>query len=310
MKKKILSFMTVLVLLFSMLMTAYAEGDSGQAPLRRQGGTAAELKSYGRIVYQKGSDTIKIDSDDLYMLAAQIDQVKLDIVKQLEVMNTYFTVGEGISLTTSSDINVTHAEPYEEDFVAPLDINFDTLLEGIAISQSISQEPSEYGYPEGTILYKTKEGLLTDTFEDDAQEIAVTSATADNLSAGTAAWVNGRLILGTGADSGDYYKQGQYDEALKGEKVVQSFDFKPNTKEQIFVITEQVSNPKALVVVDGISVTIGSDSDGYGQISTNVNATISDGIVVTLSPTQKFISYPNGNAYILYSGRVIIVESN
>lgn len=221
MKKKILSFMTVLVLLFSLLMTAYAEGDSGQTPLQRQEGTATKLKSYGKIVYQKGSDTIKIDSDDLYMLAAQIDQVKLDVVEQLEVMNTYFTAGEGITLSTSADINVTHAEPYEEDFIAPLDVNFDTLLEGIAVSQSISQNPAEYGYPEGSILYKTKEGLLTDTFEEEAQEITVTSATADNLSAGTAAWVNGSLILGTGADSEDYYEQG-YEEACSSKIIVEA----------------------------------------------------------------------------------------
>lgn len=31
---------------------------------------------------------------------------------------------------------------------------------------------------------------------------------ADNLSAGTAAWVNGELIKGNGADNAEYYEQG------------------------------------------------------------------------------------------------------
>ena len=209
MKKKILSFMAVIVLTFSVFMTAVA--DEGDDPAQKQG-TAAELKSYGAIVYQKGSDNIRIDSQDLYALAEQIDQVKLEVVNQLKAMNTYFTASEGITLNTSEDINVVHAEPYEEDFVDPLEVNFDTLLEGIAVSQTISSEISEYGYPEGTQLYRTKDGKLTDTFVSGAQEITIASATADNLSAGMAAWVDGNLILGNGEENQDYYKTG-YDEA-------------------------------------------------------------------------------------------------
>ena len=212
MKKKILSFMMVLVLTCSVCMTALAEEEISRAPVQSHGGTAAELKSYGRIVYQKGTDTIKIDSEDLYMLADQIDQVKLDVTDQLEALNTYFSTGEGIVLSTSEDINVVHAKPYEEDFVDPLDVNFDTLLEGIAVSQSVSQDVTAYGYPAGTELFKTTKGLLTtDGSEKDAKQISVTAATADDLSAGMAAWVNGELLLGTGEGSQDYYNEG-YDE--------------------------------------------------------------------------------------------------
>lgn len=208
MRKKIISFMTVLVLLLSMFMTAYAEEDARRIPLRNQGSTAAELKSYGTIVYQRGSDTIKIDSDDLYNLADQIDKVKIEVTDQLKAMNTYFTAGEGISLTTSTDINVAHAEPYEEDFVDPLDVNFDTLLEGIAVSQSVSSDVTAYGYLPGTKLYKREDGLLTTNgSEQGAEEISITAASAENLSAGTAAWVDGSLILGTGGDNKDYQEK-------------------------------------------------------------------------------------------------------
>ncbi len=209
MRKKFLSFVAVIILTLSVCMTALAEGENGVVPpIQEHGGTAAELKSYGKIVYQKGTDTIKIDSDDLYMLADQIDQVKLDVTDQLEALNTYFSTGEGIVLSTSEDINVVHATPTEEYAVDPLDVNFDTLLEGIAVSQSVSPDVTAYGYPSGTELYKTADGLLTtDGSEKGAEQINVTAATADNLSAGTAAWVNGSLILGTGEDNKSYMEK-------------------------------------------------------------------------------------------------------
>ena len=207
MRKKLLSFMVVMTLTLSVCMTALAEGETGATPpIQEHGGTAAELKSYGRIVYQKGTESMKIDSDDLYMLADQIDQVKLDVTDQLEALNTFFSTGEGIVLSTSEDINVVHATPAEEEAVDPLDVNFDTLLEGIAVSQSVSPDVTAYGYPAGTELYKNASGVLTTNgSEKGAEKIDVTAATADNLSAGTAAWVNGNLILGTGGDNKSYY---------------------------------------------------------------------------------------------------------
>lgn len=210
MRKKLLSFMVVMTLTLSVCMTALAEGETGATPpIQEHGGTASELKSYGRIVYQKGTESMKIDSDDLYMLADQIDQVKLDVTDQLEALNTFFSTGEGIVLSTSEDINVVHATPAEEEAVDPLDVNFDTLLEGIAVSQSVSPDVTAYGYPAGTELYKNASGVLTTNgSEKGAEKIDVTAATADNLSAGTAAWVNGNLILGTGGDNKSYYDQG------------------------------------------------------------------------------------------------------
>lgn len=211
MKKRILSFVAVMILTLSVCMTAFAEGETSVTPpVQEHTGTAAGLKSYGRIVYQKGTESVKIDSDDLYMLADQIDQVKLQVTDQLEAMNTYFTAGEGeIALETSDDISVVHAKPFEEDFVDPVDVNFDTLLEGIAVSQSVSTDTAAYGYPAGTELYKDEKGVLTTNGSGAGTEkITVTAATADNLSAGTAAWVNGSLILGTGEDNKSYYDQG------------------------------------------------------------------------------------------------------
>jgi len=227
MKKKILSFMTVVLLTGSVCITAFAEGESGHAPVQRDRGTKAELKSYGRIVYQKGADAVRIDSDDLYRLADRMDQMKLAVTEQLRTMNTYFTADKGeITLSTSGDIHAAHAKPCEEDLVDPLEIKFDTLLEGIAVSQSVSTDVTAYGYPAGTELYKNGKGILiTGKSEEGAEPIGITAASADNLSAGTAAWIDGKLLLGTGKDSRSYYEKGYKEAYGKISEQFSSVDF-------------------------------------------------------------------------------------
>ena len=131
MKKKIISVLIIAMMVTGTCSSALAADTKGEA-------TRDNLKSYGAIEYRKGSDKVIIHSDDLYMLADQIDQVKVDVSDQLEAMNTYFTAGDGIDLSTDRYISVTHTRPPRADFVDPLSINFDTLLEGIAASQSVS----------------------------------------------------------------------------------------------------------------------------------------------------------------------------
>ena len=202
MKKKIISLTFLLAILFSTCMVALAEEGSGQSVT-----TASQLKSHGAIVYQNGTDSVVIDSNDLYTLADAFDTFKAAVYSQMTEMNTYLTTDdEGINLTTSEDIYVVHSTP--SDIVDPLSINFDTLIEGLAASQSIPHTPSEYGYAEGTNLYKTASGLLTTEASDETEMIEIEGATADSLSAGAAAWVNGELILGNGNDVEKAYNQG------------------------------------------------------------------------------------------------------
>ena len=205
MKKKILSVMLVMTLLIGICGVAVAADT-------KVGATRNSLKSYGSIEYRKGDDKVVINADDLYMLADQIDQVKLDVADQLEEMNTYFTAGDGIALSTDKDINVTHSEPSGSDMINPLSVNFDTMLEGIAASQSVSTDVTDYGYSPGTKLYTSADGsLTTDESEEGATQVTITAATAENLSAGTVAWVNGELILGTGGDNKTYHELGTPD---------------------------------------------------------------------------------------------------
>ena len=211
MRKKIVSFMIVLVLFGSVCMAATAE-ETEHSDLK----TASRLKSSGAIVYQEGEDKVRLDAEDLYWIADRLDLFKRASAGHLGEMHTYFTTKESGAALTTDQIYVTHVEPGEEAKVNPLAIHFDTLLEGIAASQSIPAELSEYGYPEGITLYRTKEGMLTDTFVNGAQKVTVASAAEGNLSAGTAAWVNGELLLRTGADNQSYYQNGYKEAYAKG----------------------------------------------------------------------------------------------
>lgn len=201
MSKKILSVILMLVLTL---------GTCGVAAAADRGGaTRSSLKSHGAIEYRKGNDKVVINSEDLYMLADQIDQVKLGVANQLGAMHTYFTAGDGISLDSDWQTSVTHTRPAVADRIDPMSVNFDTLLEGIAASQSVSSDVTAYGYSPGTKLYKSADGVLTtDGSAEGAEQISIVAATAENLSAGTAAWVNGRLILGTGGDNRAYFDRG------------------------------------------------------------------------------------------------------
>lgn len=177
MKKKCLLVMLVFALISGTYSIALAADEKG-------GATGRELKSYGKIAYQNGEDKVVIDSEDFKILADRLDLFKRGISDQLNAINTYFTTEEGISLGTGTDIHVTHTRPSEEKLVDPLGIDFDTLLEGVAASQSV---PSD-----------------------------VSAAVAGNLSAGTAAWVDGHLILGTGADNQSHYQKGYEEGAAAG----------------------------------------------------------------------------------------------
>lgn len=211
MKKKLISMFILLTILFSTYMTALAEEDDVPSVFA-SASTASLLKSKGAIVYQNGTDSVVIDSNDLYTLADAFDTYKAAIYWQMAEMNTYLTTeDEGIALTSSEDIHVVHSVHSDMDIIAPLSLNFDTLIEGVAASQSIPQTPVEYGYAEGTNLYKTAEGLLTTEPSAKTEMIEINGATADSLSAGTAAWIDGELILGKGSDNKAYYDMGYKD---------------------------------------------------------------------------------------------------
>lgn len=235
MRKRILSMVLVVILAFGTCGAALAADETGAA-------TGNKLESYGKIEFRDGDRAVVIDSADLYQLADRIDSFKNVVVKQLGEMKTHFTTDGGISLTTDTDIYITHTEPAAEDAVDPADMSFETIKEGIAASQSITSNVTDYGYPEGTELYKKADGELTaDGSAKGAEKICVTAATADNLSAGTAAWVNGELVLGKGTDNKvcmeEGYKRG-LEESTPGD-IKRSINLKANGNR--YVVPENVT---------------------------------------------------------------------
>lgn len=202
MMKKILSVMLVLTVTFGTSGAALAAEDQSSD-------RGVDLKSHGKITYQDDRGEVVIDSQDFYKLEQRINLWKQGVTDQLNTMHTYFTTGEGVSVKTDADVCVAHTQPAGDQAVDPVSLDFGTLLEGIAASQSVPSDVTAYDYPAGTELYINEKGALTqDGSEKGAKKTDITAATADNLSAGTAAWVDGKLVLGTGGDNKSYKEEG------------------------------------------------------------------------------------------------------
>lgn len=177
--KTICSLMTVIIFTGIIGMTAKAQTE------RR----ASNIKSKGIFDYDNG--TVVMDASDLIYLADEIDLLeetyKKETVKALNEMNTYFMSDEAI--THDPDKNALN---YNSANILP----FQSIINGILASQSIPTE-------------KTYTGTLPGKEEEITGNIS--AATEENLSLGTAAWVDGELIIGTGADNKNYYNLGYAD---------------------------------------------------------------------------------------------------
>lgn len=199
--KKIVSVMLMLSMLFGVCMVATAAGTPAA--------TRSSLYSQGAVSYRNGTESVVIDSADLYTLADRLDLFKVRTVEQLGVIGTYLSDNlEGKPLTSEADINALHQKPPTGSETDPRSLSFDMIVKGIAKSQSIPTDPTDYGMEAGTTLYLGKDGKLYSSKQEGADEIHIRRATAENLSAGTAAWVDGHLILGTGDDNKAYHDLG------------------------------------------------------------------------------------------------------
>lgn len=200
-KRRIMAAMLTLSLLFGICTVATAAGNPAA--------TKNSLHSQGAIRFQEGTESVVIDSDDLYTLADRLDLFKVRTVEQLGLIGTYLSRGPaGTPLNSAGGIYAVHQKPSTDGEADPLALSFETILEGIAVSQSIPTDPAAYGMSAGTLLYQDADGKLSTVQQNGAEPICIQAATAENLSAGTAAWVNGKLILGTGDDNRSYHDLG------------------------------------------------------------------------------------------------------
>lgn len=142
------------------------------------------FNSTGRIEYKESDESdpsIIIDNADLVTLA-----------KATNELNTQFTD------SLAAAVNNIGSVPQTDRVAAGA--QFSDLLSAITNSQAIDTSESVYVLPNGTVTGdSTAEGVV---------ETQIAGATAENLTAGTAAWVDGQYIVGTGADNNSYYTEG------------------------------------------------------------------------------------------------------
>lgn len=170
------------------------------------------IKSRGKIDYDDG--TVVLDSTDLLYLADEVDELentyKIIAIDALNGIGTYFRSGGIIT----NDIGLNEVDTDEEK----AGLSFGNVKEGILQSQSIASiSQTQAVDKEGNALfYLTEEvaankDLLKTTTENTGYAVCYQPVTAENLTAGSAAWVNGQLIKGNGGDNASSYAQGFVD---------------------------------------------------------------------------------------------------
>ena len=165
----------------------------------------ANIKSTGNLDFENGK--VYFASSDLTYLADEIDHLedtyKQTTVDALNEVGTYF-FNDG---TITHDFSLNEVDTSEEKSA----LSFAKITDGIKNSQSVqSLEQIQATDDEGNLLYyETEEAqankdLFSLTTTDTGFPAYYQAANANNLSAGTAAWVDGTLIKGNGSDNAAY----------------------------------------------------------------------------------------------------------
>lgn len=170
------------------------------------------IKSKGKIDFNNGK--VVMDSADLLYLADQVDELestyKVTVIDALNEIGTYFR-NDG-SVVADARVNEVDTKEEKEN------LSLGNIREGILQSQSVTtlsgiQAVNKDGNP---LFYVSQEAadngeLLQTTTENTGFPIFYQPIKAENLTAGTAAWVDGKLIMGNGRDNASGYAQGFVD---------------------------------------------------------------------------------------------------
>lgn len=200
--KQAVLILAVLAGALSIGITALAEG----------GGRSANLLSKGSINYENGK--VFFSAKDLFYLAEEMDKLenlyKGESVDALAAIGTYF----------KNDGSVVHSEGLKEvdTETEKAALSFGSIKGGILNSQSVGSVSSLQATDQnGNPLYYENEAardaadLSHTTTADTGYPVYYRAAQTGNLSAGTAAWVDGILLKGSGADNAASYAQGFID---------------------------------------------------------------------------------------------------
>lgn len=201
-KAKIVIFMMVCIVGICIPVMALADGS----------GRRGNINSRGKMDFADG--TVVVDSADLVYLADSIDELegmyKVSAIDALNGIGTYFR-NDG-SISNDSQANEVDTEEEKRK------LSFGNIKTGILQSQSVlSLSQIQAVNREGEKLFYSSQDaadhrdLLQTTTRNTGLAVCYQPITAENLTAGTAAWVDGRLIKGNGGDNASSYAQGFVD---------------------------------------------------------------------------------------------------
>lgn len=175
--KRVLAATLVIVLLSGITLYSVAAGHEWKS----QGNVAA--------VRSDGTKTVIFDKSDLDYLDGRIDAIEADVSTGKEnLANALNPLGTNPSLGTPLSGTST----------------FNELMEAINHSQAIPDKTIGESVSIATEDYELASKVTGQTINSDTK---ISAATADNLSLGTSAWVDGSLLIGTGADNKNYYNR-------------------------------------------------------------------------------------------------------
>ena len=199
------------ILIFTLVVCAGIIGSSVRAK-EGQYNRSSSLLSKGAVEY--GDGAVVIDSSDLTYLANQIDDLerayKIITMDALNQIGTYYASSQG-DISHSPDDNHILSD-------RAVELSFRALHQGILQSQSVGHLADVQAKDaNGNLLYYADESsaeshnLIAVTDESNNLPILICPAAVNNLTAGTAAWVDGELIVGNGADNQAFYNKGYAD---------------------------------------------------------------------------------------------------
>lgn len=271
---------------------------------------SGSIKSQGRIVYDNDttdpSDDVIFDASDLSMLEAEIQtatdaaaQGKNDIVDKLkdklpssstddlgdnpsydDIADAIENIGKDSDFTASDLLIGKKAYNGKETITGTMPDNAAFTSTGLLAGESVT---IPRGYHNGTGFVESASlasqtgvtGTYTNTHDtedtsDDTEDDLV-AATADNLSLGTAAWVDGEYIVGNGADNKSYYTLGGENIQLENAELLGSYSYyQASTMQKGITITK----PYKLVICMVASQNPHDGADTYSSISVNSSSKV------------------------------------
>lgn len=252
--------LAVSLLCYSCGSMAYAEEavcqSDNNAVLSLAEGT---LQSKGSLVYQEMgmAEAIRYDAEDIWKIQEHLDKQKSCLLEKLLQLGTGFLQTENGWQFSRNPEKITGELPEGSA------MDWNLLLHAVTDSQQI---------PENLTVAEPKICLGIEGISEYTDYY--TAATADNLSRGKAAWLEGVLLLGTGKDNDKAYEQGKKD----GTEGTERTDMVPifAAKEQELVIRHKhIGESSGTEGIDGcykhyITKTIQTDVCGQALNQTEV----------------------------------------